>query len=85
VLKDGDACLSSFGLVKEIIRYNRREGGNQFALVSSDYSYQNVMFYILIVGNVRTGNVTYRFGTILVNLLTGLQISPSHVSNSVQA
>ncbi|CAA0363912.1 unnamed protein product [Arabidopsis thaliana] len=58
--KDGDACLSSFGLVKEIIRYNRREGGN-----------------------VRTGNVTYRFGTILVNLLTGLQISPSHAPEMI--
>ncbi|KAG7579447.1 Serine-threonine/tyrosine-protein kinase catalytic domain [Arabidopsis thaliana x Arabidopsis arenosa] len=53
--KDGDACLSSFGFVREIIRYNRREGGN-----------------------VSTGNVTYRFGTILLNLLTGVEIPPSH-------
>ncbi|CAE5985963.1 unnamed protein product [Arabidopsis arenosa] len=53
--KEGDACLSSFGFVREIIRYNRREGGN-----------------------VSTGNVTYRFGTILLNLLTGVEIRPSH-------
>ncbi|XP_010467470.1 PREDICTED: probable inactive receptor-like kinase SSP [Camelina sativa] len=58
--KDGEACLSSFGLVTAIIRYNRREGGN-----------------------VNTGNVTYRFGTILVNLLTGMQIAPSHAPEMI--
>ncbi|XP_010423402.1 PREDICTED: probable inactive receptor-like kinase SSP [Camelina sativa] len=51
--KDGDACLSSFGLVKEVVDCDRRTKRN-----------------------VTTESVTYRFGTILVNLLTGIQILP---------
>ncbi|EOA32717.1 hypothetical protein CARUB_v10016020mg [Capsella rubella] len=57
---NGEACLSSFGLVRAIISYNRREEGN-----------------------VETGNVPYRFGVILVNLLTGMQISPSQASELI--
>ncbi|XP_010490349.1 PREDICTED: probable inactive receptor-like kinase SSP [Camelina sativa] len=52
--KDGDACLSSFGLVKGINDDQRT------------------------TGSVNPKNVTYRFGTILVNLISGKQIPPSH-------
>ncbi|KAG7579446.1 Protein kinase-like domain superfamily [Arabidopsis thaliana x Arabidopsis arenosa] len=58
--KDDDACLSCFGLVREIIDYDRRT-----------------------TGSVNTGNVTYRFGTILLNLLTGVEIPPSHAPEMI--
>ncbi|CAE5962918.1 unnamed protein product [Arabidopsis arenosa] len=34
-------------------------------------------------GSVNPETLTYRSGTILVNLLTGMHIAPSHVSDSV--
>ncbi|XP_010468695.2 PREDICTED: probable inactive receptor-like kinase SSP [Camelina sativa] len=58
---DGGACLSSFGLLREIIGSNRREEGS-----------------------VNPGNVTYRFGIILLNLLTGVQIPPSHAPEVIR-
>ncbi|XP_010423020.1 PREDICTED: probable inactive receptor-like kinase SSP [Camelina sativa] len=58
---DGGACLSSFGLLREIIGYNRREEGS-----------------------VNPGNVTYRFGIILLNLLTGVKIPPSHAPEVIR-
>ncbi|EOA32165.1 hypothetical protein CARUB_v10015421mg, partial [Capsella rubella] len=59
--KDGDACLSSFGLIKAI-RYDRSQRARE---------------------KVNTKSVTYRFGTILVNLLTGRQTPPSHVPEMI--
>ncbi|XP_010515510.1 PREDICTED: probable inactive receptor-like kinase SSP isoform X2 [Camelina sativa] len=58
--KDDDACLSCFGLVREVTDYDPRP-----------------------TGSVNTESVTYRFGTILVNLLTGMQTSPSHVPEMI--
>ncbi|XP_010490365.1 PREDICTED: probable inactive receptor-like kinase SSP [Camelina sativa] len=53
--EDGNACLSCFGLVKEINDDQRTT-----------------------TGSVNPHNMTYRFGTILVNLISGKQIPPSH-------
>ncbi|EOA30865.1 hypothetical protein CARUB_v10014007mg [Capsella rubella] len=58
--KDGDACLSSFGLVKEVVDVDRRTKRN-----------------------VNTESVTYRFGTILVNLLTGIKFLPSQAPEMI--
>ncbi|XP_010467469.1 PREDICTED: probable inactive receptor-like kinase SSP [Camelina sativa] len=58
--KDDDACLSCFGLVREVTDYDPRP-----------------------TGSVNTESVTYRFGTILVNLLTGMQTPPSHVPEMI--
>ncbi|XP_023641946.1 probable inactive receptor-like kinase SSP [Capsella rubella] len=58
--KDDDACLSCFGLVREVIAYDKRT-----------------------TGSVHTESVTYRFGTILVNLLTGMETPPSHVPEMI--
>lgn len=40
--------------------------------------------YIVLVGSVNPESVMFRFGTILVDLLTGKPIPPSHVSYCVQ-
>ncbi|XP_010468681.1 PREDICTED: probable inactive receptor-like kinase SSP [Camelina sativa] len=59
--KNGDACLSSFGLIKAI-KYDRSQRTR---------------------GIVSPKSVTYRFGTILVNLLTGKQTPPSNVPEMI--
>ncbi|CAH8262653.1 unnamed protein product [Arabidopsis lyrata] len=57
--EDGDACLSCFGLMKEI---------------NNDQ---------ITTGSVNPENVIYRFGTLLVNLLSGKQIPPSHAPEMI--
>ncbi|KAL9299696.1 putative inactive receptor-like kinase BSK12 RLK-Pelle-RLCK-XII-1 family [Arabidopsis thaliana] len=57
--EDGDACLSCFGLMKEI---------------NNDQ---------ITTGSVNPENVIYRFGTVLVNLLSGKQIPPSHAPEMI--
>ncbi|VVB17081.1 unnamed protein product [Arabis nemorensis] len=57
--KDGDACLSCFGLLKENEDDQRT------------------------TGSVNSQSVIYRFGTVLVNLLTGKQIPPSHAPEMI--
>ncbi|XP_019086631.1 PREDICTED: probable inactive receptor-like kinase SSP [Camelina sativa] len=59
--KDGDACLSSFGLIKRI-KYDRSQRTR---------------------GIVSPKSVTYRFGTILVNMLTGKQTPPSNAPEMI--
>lgn len=82
-MKDGDAFLSCFGLMKEF-KDDQRATGNQFVLFYSVcYYYQNMM-YVVLVGSMNSESLIFRFGTLLVNLLSGKQIPPSHVSDSVQ-
>ncbi|XP_033134129.1 probable inactive receptor-like kinase BSK12 isoform X2 [Brassica rapa] len=59
ILKNGDACLSCFGLMKET--NNDRKA----------------------TGSVNPESVMFRFGTILVDLLTGKPIPPSHAHETI--
>ncbi|CAA7021993.1 unnamed protein product [Microthlaspi erraticum] len=57
--QDGDACLSCFGLMKEIKDDQRT------------------------TGSVNPQSVIFRFGTVLVELLSGKQIPPSHAPEMI--
>ncbi|CAA7022000.1 unnamed protein product [Microthlaspi erraticum] len=57
--ENGDACLSCFGLVKEIYHEERA------------------------AGSVDPESVIFRFGTILLKMITGKQIPPSHAPEMI--
>ncbi|TQD80353.1 hypothetical protein C1H46_034084 [Malus baccata] len=67
--RDGDPRLSCFGLMK-----NSRDGKSY----STNLAYTPLEY--LRNGRVTPESVVYSFGTILLDLLSGKHISPSHVS-----
>ncbi|CAH8362232.1 unnamed protein product [Eruca vesicaria subsp. sativa] len=72
--ENGDACLSCFGLMKEI-NNDQRTTGNRFSIISSYYYY----YY----SYVNPESVMFRFGTILMDLLSGKPIPPSHAHDMI--
>ncbi|KAK2969532.1 hypothetical protein RJ640_029825 [Escallonia rubra] len=71
--EDGDPCLSSFGLMK-----NSRDGKSY----STNLAYTPPEF--LRTGRVIPESVIYSFGTILVDLLSGKHIPPSHALDMIR-
>jgi BR-signaling kinase len=68
-LQDGDPRLSCFGLMK-----NSRDGKSY----STNLAYTPPEY--LRTGRVTPESVIYSYGTVLLDLLSGKHIPPSHVS-----
>ncbi|KAA8522081.1 hypothetical protein F0562_012605 [Nyssa sinensis] len=71
--EDGDPCLSSFGLMK-----NSRDGKSY----STNLAYTPPEF--LRTGRVIPESVIYSYGTILLDLLSGKHIPPSHALDLIR-
>ncbi|KAJ9565521.1 hypothetical protein OSB04_001487 [Centaurea solstitialis] len=71
--EDGDPCLSSFGLMK-----NSRDGKSY----STNLAYTPPEF--LRTGRVIPESVIYSYGTVLLDLLSGKHIPPSHALDLIR-
>ncbi|KAK3014187.1 hypothetical protein RJ639_008688 [Escallonia herrerae] len=71
--EDGDPCLSSFGLMK-----NSRDGKSY----STNLAYTPPEF--LRTGRVIPESAIYSYGTVLVDLLSGKHIPPSHALDMIR-
>ncbi|KAL0927552.1 hypothetical protein M5K25_001732 [Dendrobium thyrsiflorum] len=71
--EDGDPCLSSFGLMK-----NSRDGKSY----STNLAYTPPEF--LRTGRVIPESVIYSYGTVLLDLLSGKHIPPSHALDIIR-